>query len=79
MTDPSPDEFVPLPYFPWDTRPESLPLDVDECATAIFLSNGDHDTAAKLLKVDRRQLKAVIRRSPGLQRLLTRLTATASG
>jgi hypothetical protein len=30
-----PREFEPLPYFPWDDRPASLPLTHDEAATAI--------------------------------------------
>jgi hypothetical protein len=46
---PSPDEFVQLPYGPWDSRPETLPLDVDECATALFLANGNVKGAADLL------------------------------
>jgi hypothetical protein len=36
-----PREFEPLPYFPWDERPTSLPLTHDEAATAIFLAKGD--------------------------------------
>ena len=64
------DEFVPLPYFSWSERPLSLPLDVDEIATALFLSHGDLSRAAALLKVDKARLMRPIRRSPRLQRLV---------
>jgi hypothetical protein len=40
MSYPTPDEFVPLPYYPFEARPDSIPLDVDECATALFLGGG---------------------------------------
>ena len=49
-----PSEFLPLPYFLWLSRPDSLPLDVDEIATALFLSHGDLEP-----KVPRRSLKAL--------------------
>ena len=75
MSRPDPREFVQLPYFPWDCRPETLPLSEDECATAIFLADGKVDRAAERLKVDQRQLKMIIRRIPRLQRLLVRLRA----
>jgi hypothetical protein len=63
-------EFVPLPHFSWSERPLSLPLDVDEIATALFLSHGDLSRAAALLKVDKARLMRPIRRSPRLQRLV---------
>ena len=44
------DEFVLLPFYPFDQRPETLELDSDEAATAIHLG-GDLQAAADLLKV----------------------------
>lgn len=63
-------EFTPLPYFPWDERPCTLPLDADECATAVHLEHGDVDRAARLLKVSTIRLQRMIRSSPRLQRIL---------
>jgi hypothetical protein len=69
MSRPSHDEFLPLPYFPWLSRPETLPLDVEEAATALYLDGGDVKAAASRLKVLVTQLKKIVRRSPRLQRL----------
>lgn len=63
-------EFLPLPYYNWDQRPDTLPLDVDECATAIHLSDGDVLEAAALLKVPIIRLNRIIRHNPRLQRIL---------
>jgi hypothetical protein len=65
----SAEEFAPLAFYPWDTRPLTVPLDVDECATALFLSRGDINAAAALLKVSATQFKKMVRRHPRLQRL----------
>jgi hypothetical protein len=62
-------EFLPLPYFPWLSRPETLPLDVDEVATALYLAKGDPTAAAALLKVSVPRINRVIRRIPKLVRL----------
>jgi hypothetical protein len=62
-------EFEPLPFYPFDERSLSLPLDVEEAATAIFLARGDIREAASLLKVTPSRLSKLIRRSPRLQRL----------
>jgi hypothetical protein len=70
---PSPEEFVPLPYFPWESRPDSLPLDQEEVATALYLANGDLKAAADLLKVTMGALKKPIRRMPRLQHLIERM------
>jgi hypothetical protein len=69
---PDPSEFVPLPYFPWLSRPDSLPLDIDEIATALYLANGDLKAAAALLKVTVVQLRKPIRKTPR-QQLIERL------
>jgi hypothetical protein len=71
---PSADEFVPLAWYPWDVRPDSVPLDADECATALFLDHGRIDAAAARLKVSTRQLKREIRRYAKLRILLARLS-----
>jgi hypothetical protein len=63
-------EFLPLPYFPWLSRPETLPLDPDEAATALYLAKGNPAAAAALLKVSPARLNRVVRRSPRLQRLV---------
>lgn len=63
------DEFIPLPDYPWDERPSTLPLDSDEAATAIHLANGDEVQAAQLLRVPIIRLRRLIRASPRLQRI----------
>jgi hypothetical protein len=73
MAKPKPDEFVPLPYFPWSSRPETLPLDTDEVATALYLANGDLKAAAALLRVTVAQLRKPIRRTHRLQRLIEQI------
>ena len=62
-------EFLPLPYFPYDERPVTVPLDVEECATALYICGGKLSKAADRLKVDKLRLQRVIDRSPRLQRL----------
>ena len=64
------EEFAPLPFFPWDSRPPTLPLDPDECATAIHLAQGDLPRACALLKVPQFKLEREVRRHPNLQRIL---------
>jgi hypothetical protein len=63
------EEFIPLPFYPWDSRPPSLPLDPDECATAIHIAKGDIPAAAALLKVPEFRLNRQIRHHPRLQRV----------
>ena len=63
-------EFVPLPFYPWDERPPTVPLDQDECATAIHLAHGDIPAAAFLLKIPPVRLHRLLRGSPRLQRVL---------
>lgn len=62
-------EFAPLPYFPWSERPETVPLEHDEAATALFLAHGDTHVAAGLLKVAHVRLQRLMRGSPRLQRI----------
>jgi hypothetical protein len=72
---PDPSEFLPLPLFVWDSRPETLPLDTEEIATAIYLSNGDLKAAADLLKVTVWHLRKPIRKTHRLQVLVEQLRA----
>jgi hypothetical protein len=67
--DPQADEFIPLPYYPWDERPAHLPLDHDECATAIHLAFGSIANAAAILKVPLFRLSRSVRASPRLQKI----------
>jgi hypothetical protein len=62
-------EFIPLPYYPWVSRPLTFPLDADECATAIHLAKGHVPAAAALLKVPEYKLDRFIRHHPVLQRI----------
>ena len=62
-------EFTPLPYYPWDERPLTLPLDSDECATAIHLAQGDLPRAAELLKVPLYKLNRALAHHPRLARI----------
>jgi|HubBroStandDraft_5_1064220.scaffolds.fasta_scaffold83164_2 hypothetical protein len=62
-------EFAPLPFYPWDERPETLPLDQDEAATAIYLARSELIEAAQLLKVPVIRLTRLIKHSPRLQRI----------
>jgi hypothetical protein len=70
-TEPTHDEeFAPLPFYPWDERPSTLPVDHDEAATAIHLANGDVVLAAQLLKIPIVRLTRLVKQSPRLQRIL---------
>jgi hypothetical protein len=62
-------EFEPLPFYPWDERPPTLPIDQEEAATAIHLSH-TLPGAALLLKVPEFRLSRLVRASPRLQRIL---------
>ena len=62
-------EFQPLPHYPWSSRPSHLPLDIEECATALYLAEGVIGRAAERLKVEPLKLTRLIARSPRLTRL----------
>lgn len=61
-----PNDLVPLPTTPYDVRPSSLPLDIEECRTAIWLSRGNITIAAQRLKVSPSRLRAFVKNSPRL-------------
>jgi hypothetical protein len=65
------DEYSPLPFYPWDERPPTLPIDADEAATALYLAKGVLQQAALLLKVPDVRLRRLIQQSPRLQRIQT--------
>ena len=77
MSRPTPDEFLPLPFYPFDERSLTYPIDQEEAATALYLSNGDVSAAAELLKVSIPRFNRVVRRSPRLMRLKADLLASA--
>jgi hypothetical protein len=56
---------------PYDVRPEELPLNVEECRTAIWRCNGNITKAAQLLKTSSLRLRAFVRKSPFLSAELT--------
>lgn len=61
-----PQDLVPLPTMPWNTRPETLPLTVEEVRTALWLDKGNVSEAAKRLKTDPVRLRRFIRSSARL-------------
>lgn len=65
-----PDDLVPLPTAPWDERPDSLPLDVEECRTALWICRGNVTEAAGKLKVAPTRLRRLITRSARLTEVM---------
>lgn len=61
-----PDDLVALPTMPYSERPFELPLDVEECRTAIWMASGNITEAAKLLKVTSIRLRQFVKKSPYL-------------
>lgn len=61
-----PENLHPLPTMPYDTRPVELPLDVEECRTAIWQCRGNISLAAQLLKVKPARLRRFVATSPRL-------------
>jgi len=57
---------VALPTMPYDERPLELPLDVEECRTAIWMCAGNITDAAKLIKVTSIRLRNFVKKSPYL-------------
>lgn len=51
---------------PYDVRPAELPLDIEECRTAIWMSNGNISAAAEILKTDSGRLRKFVKNSPYL-------------
>lgn len=66
MTTDFPSDLSPIPTQPWDERPDSLPLTVEEARTALWLDGGSIPKAAARLKVAPNRLRNYIRSSPRL-------------
>lgn len=62
-----PEDLTPLPTMPYHERPLSVPLNVDECRTAIWRANGNITVAAKLLKVPSLRMRRFVNNSPFLK------------
>jgi hypothetical protein len=69
------EEFLPLPYFPWAARPSHAVLEVEECATALYLEAGVVSRAAGRLRVEPLRLQRAINRSGRLRKLHAELVA----
>lgn len=53
---------------PYDERPAELPLDTEECRTALYIHNGNISEAAERLKVSSARLRAFVKASAYLTR-----------
>ena len=62
MTD-IPDDLVALPTMPYVERPNELPLDTEECRTALWMTRGNVTEAAQVLKVTSKRLRTFIKNS----------------
>jgi hypothetical protein len=61
-----PQDLTPLPTAPYSERPDSLPLDIEECRTALWMYRGNVSSAAQRLKVTPSRLRSFIKKSPYL-------------
>ena len=61
-----PADLIPLPTMPWDNRPSELPLDIEECRTALWMTRGNITKAAKVMKVPSDRFRRFVRSSPRL-------------
>jgi hypothetical protein len=61
-----PSDLVALPTMPYSERPSELPLDTEECRTAIWMAAGNISEAAKLLKCTSIRLRNFVKKSPYL-------------
>jgi hypothetical protein len=68
-------EFMPLPYYPYEKRPSHLRLEDDEVATALYLSEGEFAVAAEKLRVDPLRVIRAVNRSARLQKLHAELAS----
>ena len=58
-----PNDLVPLPTMPYNERPVELPLDIEECRTAIWRARGNITKAAEILKVSSSRLRSFVAKS----------------
>ena len=59
----APRGLVPLPVYPYERRPDGVPLDIEECRTALWIGRGNVLTAARALKVEPARLRRFIKTS----------------
>lgn len=62
-----PDDLIPLPTSPFDERPNSLPLDVEECRTALWLERGNITKAAARIKTSPARFRTFVSNSARLR------------
>lgn len=55
-----PSDLTVLPTMPYVQRPDDMPLDVEECRTALWLKNGNITEAAEMLKVTSTRLRKFV-------------------
>lgn len=58
-----PSDLVALPTMPYSERPNELPLDVEECRTAIWMAAGNITEAAQILKITSIRLRNFVKKS----------------
>lgn len=63
-----PPDLLPLPTAPWDKRPTELPLDTEECRTALWLCQGNISEAAEMVKVSPARFRTFVNNSEYLKR-----------
>jgi hypothetical protein len=63
-----PGDLIPLPTRPWDIRPAEIPLDTEECRTALWMTRGNVTEAAAILKITSMRLRQFIDKSEYLKR-----------
>ena len=68
IADRIPSDLIPLPTMPYSQRPVEIPLDVEECRTAIWKAKGNISRAAEYLKVPSTRLRYFVDKSPYLKR-----------
>jgi len=56
---------------PYSERPNELPLDIEECRTALWMASGNISEAAKLLKITSIRLRNFVKKSPYLSAEMT--------
>ena len=59
----APSDLVALPTMPYSERPAELPLDTEECRTALWMAAGNITEAAKLLKITSIRLRNFVKKS----------------
>lgn len=61
-----PGDLLPLPTAPYAERPIALPLDIEECRTALWLARGNVTKAAEIIKVSSGRFRRFVEKSPYL-------------